>query len=503
MNLRGSLAFCWLALVLITAPAAAQATAGRVHRLTVLGGSTAFHRPPLESLGDLQRMFQDPTIAADIRAILSSRQVSAKAVDELFHAVADGRVTPTPFAVGSRLRWMAMRERQTHQPAIVDNVEWAGKEPFDAFWIPVSDGTTEYVFVVPKKCGNLSLYDITRVPEPVCAVVTVSTVCGPQGGDANATLAASGQARSAIARIVARSSGGDEIVLTPQDLTQSKRIPPGPISISQYGADGKLIPACGATSEAPRCPPPPDEHPPSCTVNVTASQTRDGWNLTTSTTTDEPREVAFTWEGPGVPPTPFTGDTTVPVTSPGVYRFVGHAKGGTSSAATCSAEIEVTTQEKPDVSTDWFVSFLGGKERRIRPDFTSGRCAPLAAIKGGYVFHIDESNDVAVSTGVAFNTRDYDHTSVFAELEYLRHRGRLFVGTGGGVWDVTHGGTVTGTWLAHVGVGLLKPSAGTTASQGQLYFVVEGRAFLDNVTELSSSYQFWAGFRWSPSDRRR
>jgi hypothetical protein len=59
---------------------------------------------------------------------------------------------------------MALKRSGT--PALLRNVRWAGREPFDAFQFTVTSGGFAYTFVVPKICGNISLLSTV----PVAAV---------------------------------------------------------------------------------------------------------------------------------------------------------------------------------------------------------------------------------------------------------------------------------------------------------------------------------------------
>ncbi|MFQ6083269.1 MAG: PKD domain-containing protein [Candidatus Aminicenantia bacterium] len=72
--------------------------------------------------------------------------------------------------VGEKLMWMLYRVRG--RVKVLEDVEWGGKEPLEAFSFKVIKEGRSYEFIMPKPCGNISLYKITEVV-PFCAI-TVS-----------------------------------------------------------------------------------------------------------------------------------------------------------------------------------------------------------------------------------------------------------------------------------------------------------------------------------------
>lgn len=140
-----------------------------------------------------------------------------------------------------------------------------------------------------------------------------------------------------------------------------------------------------------------------------------------------------------------------------------------------------------------FVAAYFGKERRVRDEFLGGRCAPLFGLKGGVGFRLSDNFELAPAVGVAINTRDGDNTSLFAEVEanYLTSN-EAYIGTGVGVWDITHSDTVSPTVLLNFGV----PIWGSVGND-RLYFTGEGRLFLDSLDEVDNNYMAWAGLRYA------
>lgn len=147
---------------------------------------------------------------------------------------------------------------------------------------------------------------------------------------------------------------------------------------------------------------------------------------------------------------------------------------------------------------DVFFDLLGGKERRVREVSSGatvvvdGRCATLVGGKGGVDLRLGTSNwRLAPAVGVAVNTRDTDNTSLFGDVElnyWIGDKG--FLGTGVGVWDVTHSETVTGSWLLHAGRELAR-----TSGDVRFLLVGEGRLFFDQADDIANNYQVWAGLR--------
>ena len=123
----------------------------------------------------------------------------------------------------------------------------------------------------------------------------------------------------------------------------------------------------------------------------------------------------------------------------------------------------------------------------------SGVCSPLFGVKGGVDIKLSETWRLAPGVGVAFNTKDKSNSSLYAEAELNRWFGKRkgFIGTGIGVWDITHSKTVAPTWLLQFGHELYEAK-----NTSGLYFVASGRLFLDKMSDISNNYQFFGGFRY-------
>ncbi len=153
---------------------------------------------------------------------------------------------------------------------------------------------------------------------------------------------------------------------------------------------------------------------------------------------------------------------------------------------------------------NFFVAGYFGKERRVRESDLStaalplfeGFCAPLFGVKAGVPFRVNKARtfEIAPAVGVAVNTKKAGYSSLFAELE-LNGRfndKKTYLGTGFGVWDLTHSDTRTPTVLVNFGQQIWQGSA-----TSRVFFTVEGRSFLKTESGgLPSNYQFWAGIRY-------
>ena len=145
-----------------------------------------------------------------------------------------------------------------------------------------------------------------------------------------------------------------------------------------------------------------------------------------------------------------------------------------------------------------------GKERRTREggnlkdteENLQSLCAPLGGFKGGVLFRPNQARsfEVGPMVGLAFNTETLSYTSVFTEIELngrFNNR-KTYLGTGFGLWDLTHTDWVTPSMLVNFGQQLWEGSA-----TNRLFFTVEGRLFFRTAGEgLANNYQAWAGIRY-------
>jgi hypothetical protein len=140
---------------------------------------------------------------------------------------------------------------------------------------------------------------------------------------------------------------------------------------------------------------------------------------------------------------------------------------------------------------DWFIAPFVGKERRVREEFSGGRCAPELGVKVGPDIRLSPTVRFAPAIGAAFNLRDGDNSNLFADAEIRKELTKGFVGAGLGVWDFTDSDLISPNLLVDFGV-LLREYSNTN----KLYFTGEGRLFLDQTDDIPNNFQFWGGVRY-------
>lgn len=148
-----------------------------------------------------------------------------------------------------------------------------------------------------------------------------------------------------------------------------------------------------------------------------------------------------------------------------------------------------------------FVAAYVGKQRRQYDEndpaglgtvFVPGFCDPLVGLKVGFEKRTSTQWSFAPAIGFAVNTEEGDRSTLFTDLEVnYNFAGGAYIGSGIGLWDVTHGDFLTPTALVNVGVPLWSSATGQA-----LLFTVEGRLMLDRIKDVDSNYQFWGGLRW-------
>ncbi|MEP7118915.1 MAG: hypothetical protein ABI880_15095, partial [Acidobacteriota bacterium] len=148
--------------------------------------------------------------------------------------------------------------------------------------------------------------------------------------------------------------------------------------------------------------------------------------------------------------------------------------------------------------TPIFIDALFGKERRVRPvddsELEYAQCTPLFGVKVGVAKRYGNNWELESAVGVALSLVDKDEKvrehELFVDLAVNKYMANgFFLGTGVSLWDLTRTDTFTPAWLVHAGVPL------NHGSRVPLYFLIEGRVFLDHADDISSNYQFWGGLR--------
>jgi hypothetical protein len=70
---------------------------------------------------------------------------------------------------GDKLLWMLFRSGGKIK--VVENLEWAGRDPLPVFSFAVKKDYNHYEFIIPKACGNISLLKVEEViPDAICDI---------------------------------------------------------------------------------------------------------------------------------------------------------------------------------------------------------------------------------------------------------------------------------------------------------------------------------------------
>ena len=119
-------------------------------QLKRLGTTHAFYQPDLKSKADVQKMLQVNRQA--IQQVLTMVGWRGN-IDDLMRAAESGAIGETTIAPGANIPFMAMR-RNIRTPDVMRDVVWAGKSPFEAYYIDFESADTGWRFYVPKICSN-------------------------------------------------------------------------------------------------------------------------------------------------------------------------------------------------------------------------------------------------------------------------------------------------------------------------------------------------------------
>jgi hypothetical protein len=507
----------------------------RVHKATRLGGATTRLTPPMKDVAALRRTFNSKTRSGQRAQKLVSGVLDAAGLTgitpQVLAALTEGKVETTSFPVGGTMQWMGYRK--AGRPAILRNVEWAGRRPFDAFTFTVEDGVKNYNFVVPKPCGNLALANVTEKPLPTCVNMAVTRDCDAK----TMTFTGSGGAVTAgeVTKISMLRDGTKVAELKPEDnFKLTTPIQPGRYTFMAMDKYGREFATCERELVVEACaapPPPPPPPPTTCNVVVTATKAKGGFDLNIDGSGSgggpspaakavvqiigpDGQPVAFTHGGKSqtqveIGP-PFKETFLVPKPKPGTYTVRGNATPVNPKAEpkTCEATVVIPEYDK----VDFFADGLFGKQRRqyevaasegSSVTVTPGFCDPTLGVRAGALFWLkDERVSLAPAAGLAFmfgdledfdfSPNEYNNVSFFLEGAVNFHfspRG-AFIGTGIDWWDVFDGDHDTGAWLINFGAPI------KATDKGELFFIGEGRLFFDAPDGIDNNYLVWGGLRY-------
>ncbi len=532
-----------LALGLALGLAQASVAAGQgssptaVHNAQRLGGPTAFYAPPLRSAASLKQMVARRGMAEDIRTVLRESGIpeTADAVLAVLAGAttsvaggsceeatpADGTIVACDFQPGSNLLWMAYRpnaNRGIRTPGRLERVRWAGAKPFKALLFRVTNDYKIYTFILPMACSNLSLMSVKEIEgEPVN--LAVDRTCDPKTGELRATIKAASRDLERVQRVSVAINGqpAGELTAPSWTITSNK---PGDYSFDVTDTKGRSYPVSPRTVRMEVCPPPvviPRQVVgPTCNVALTfvpvrgayeisvdATQSRTGASGVAPTVTVDLRNEGVTGSeqkltldsslaGKVTVRRPGTYHATATVTTPQAVETAEYRYEGT---ATCEASVTI---EKPAGGVGIFFDVLGGKERRVRPiegtNLEFAQCSPLLGVKFGVAKRFQSDWEVAGALGAAISLVTDEHkvkkSALFIDGEVNRYfSGDFFIGTGLSFWDLTRGDTRTAAWLLHFGIPLSR------SARVPVFFLGEGRLFLNHLGDISNNYLVWAGVR--------
>lgn len=215
--------------------------AGPAVSVRTLGGTNAFSAEPVTSVAELRALFVRERPA--IEQVLSLAGWPGNPED-LFVAVASGTPEEIAFPVGRTLQWMALR-RGAKTVEVAQHPKWEGEEPFQAFLIRLVSGDARWAFLVPKACGNLSLY--SRMGLDALNVAVTSGVLKLTDPEGRLITVNAGQTGTVSATALA---GRPESALAAPDVPTSIQVTEGTVEFSEYGrpvavmvADGNLVTA--------------------------------------------------------------------------------------------------------------------------------------------------------------------------------------------------------------------------------------------------------------------
>ncbi len=421
-----------------------------------LGGPTAFYTPPLTDAASLKRMAERNGMANDIRTVMRdagipdvadafiaaiSRGTSTRIAGNCSSAPAGDAVVECQEPVGSVYEWMAYRPRVRGRPvpARKERVRWAGRRAFAAFLVRVTAGDKLYTFVVPKPCANVSLVSVGT------AASAANVSPGGAPGASNAEAAREQAARDQAAREqAARDQAAREQAARDQAAREQ--------AAREQAAREQTARDQAARDQAAR-----------------EQAARD--------------QNARNNQNPGA--------------NAGAN---GGANAGQRASTSAGQPSGSAAAERDHPSTPFFLDALVGGERRNRPadlsegkptDYTQG--SGFIGLKGGVAKKFESDWEVggAVGLGAMFLFK-HDTTNQwpwFAEVEVNRYFGRWFVGTGASIWDFTRSNLWTPSGDLRFGIPI------GHHPNHPLFFIGEGRWYLDHRTHLETHRQMWGGLR--------
>jgi len=133
-------------------------------------GEHPFYRPPMTSEADLRSMVKNHN--ADLQTGFT-KSGYPELFPDFMAQFPTAKVEFIKVTPGEQFGWMLFRKKSNGPVTVLKDVTWGGKDAFDAYSFSIDKDGKRYGFIVPALCGNLSLRNISVVPEPVVPVTPV------------------------------------------------------------------------------------------------------------------------------------------------------------------------------------------------------------------------------------------------------------------------------------------------------------------------------------------
>jgi len=390
--------------------------------------------------------------------------------------------------IGEKLIWMLFRSHG--KVKVVEDLEWAGKQPLKVFTFKIEKDYKHYEFIIPRPCGNISLHSVKKfIPDAVCDI-KVSPVKVNINDPITVDMSATQHAKSMEVDVI----DPDGAKLTTKSLTpeaakwQTKFDRPG-----EYAFKAKALNMEGKVSTNPCEAKTYINFPPVCKLWTSCLPCEDyvgrPITLDVSNSTDSDGEVVkgdfeITDEAGNVVAT-YT-DTEKPFTwekifeKPGMYTITAVVTddfGAMSQPAKLDLEV---TQERFHFLAD------------VGPLYARGSHGPYAFGRLGLNYEIvPDILDFIVEAGGGIALKDEPWKSIFmANILVNVHAGPAFIGAGAGfATKVKEDRNADAVLIGNVGFDIFD----NYTTKGSIFF--ETHAPVGKERSFSKHHKLLLGFR--------
>lgn len=244
---------CFLAVLLLVGGVGMAEAETQLRQL----GQNPFYGPEIKSNADFRRMVRETL--AELK-VGFAKAGAADLFDDFVSQSEQPDIREIEVNPGERFQWMIFRKGETIK--VVKDVVWLGKEPFAAFIVNVDKAGNRYTFVVPAKCGNVSLAMITPLPParpvanipPACKVaITPLTVV--VGKDITIDGSQSVDPDGSIAAMFVQIANDNNAIVAQNDLQKPPFVHHQPMTkVGNYLVRVSVTDDKGLESSAPDCP---------------------------------------------------------------------------------------------------------------------------------------------------------------------------------------------------------------------------------------------------------